>query len=71
MEGMERLFKQKTLEEFAKLLGFDSLSQYAKLVYTTDVSTPEKLAAFEKWEEEDGTKEGLLRLRGEVEAGSE
>jgi hypothetical protein len=58
------------MEEFVKLLGFDSLNQYNKLVFTTDVSTPEKLAAFEKWQEEDGTKEGLLRLRGEVEESS-
>ena len=55
------------MEEFVKLLGFDSLNQYNKLVFTADVSTPEKLAAFEKWQEEDGTKEGLLRLRGETE----
>jgi len=58
-------FKQQVLEEFVRLLGFDSLSQYNKLVFTTDVSTPEKLAAFEKWQEEDGTKTGLLWLRGD------
>lgn len=63
---IDRLFKQKVMEEFVKLLGFDSVTQYNKLVFTTDVSTPEKLAAFEKWQGEDGTKEGLLRLRGEL-----
>jgi hypothetical protein len=67
-EMLESIFRQKTLEEFVKLLGFDSLNQYNKLVFTTDVSTPEKLAALEKWQEEDGTKEGLLRLRGEISA---
>ena len=65
-EMLESIFRQKTLEEFVKLLGFDSLHQYNKLVFTTDVSTPEKLAALEKWQEEDGTKEGLLRLRGQL-----
>jgi hypothetical protein len=65
-EMLESIFRQKTLEEFVKLLGFDSLNQYNKLVFTTDVSTPEKLAALEKWQQEDGTKEGLLRLRGEI-----
>jgi hypothetical protein len=59
-------FKQQVLEEFVKLLGFDSLSQYNRLVFTTDVSTPEKLAAFEKWQDEDGTRAGLLRLRGDT-----
>jgi hypothetical protein len=63
-------FKQQVLEEFVRLLGFDNLSQYNKLVFTTDVSTPEKLAAFEKWQEEDGTKAGLLRLRGDGAAKS-
>ena len=67
---VDSIFRQKTMEEFVKLLGFDSLNQYNILVFTTDVSTPEKLAAFEKWQEEDGTKEGLLRLRGEVEESS-
>lgn len=62
-------FKKKVMEEFVRLLGFDNLSQYNKLVFTTDVSTPEKLAAFEQWQEEDGSKEGLLRLRDEMDKG--
>jgi hypothetical protein len=69
-EMLESIFRQKTLEEFVKLLGFDSLNQYNKLVFTTDVSTPEKLAALEKWQAEDGTKAGLLRLREESSAKS-
>lgn len=50
------------MEAFAKANGFSSSSEMFRLTATADISTPEKLARFKKWQEEDGTKAGLLSL---------
>lgn len=50
------------MEEFVKAMGFDSVKEFHRLVASVDLSTPEKLKAFEDWKENDGTKEGLLAL---------
>lgn len=42
--------------------GFESLQEFYRLVSTVKISTSEKLAAFKKWQTEDGTKAGLLKL---------
>lgn len=45
-----------------KELGFDSQQDFNSRLVSVDVSTPEKMAAFRKWQNDDGTKEGLLKL---------
>ena len=49
-------------EDLVKSFGFDNVSELNKLVATLDISSPKKLALFKKWQEEDGTKDGLLKL---------
>jgi len=50
------------MEDFIKKLGFESFEESLNLVAKVDLSTPEKLESFINWKEEDGTKEGLLKL---------
>lgn len=49
------------MDELAREMGFDSEEELHKLVGGADLSTTEKLEAFLKWKNEDGTKDGLLR----------
>lgn len=50
------------MEELVKSLGFDSLDEFNQMICEIDLSTPEKLSNFKLWQENDGTKEGLLLL---------
>lgn len=52
------------MEAIVKRLGFESEKEFHSLVATADLSTPEKQTAFKKWQAEDGSKEGLLKLSG-------
>ena len=56
-----------SLEEIVIELGFESEKEFHQLVSTTDISTPEKYNAFKSWQYNDGTKEGLLKVRWENE----
>jgi hypothetical protein len=50
------------LEQIVIQNGFASLKEFNHLVASIDLSNLEKLAAFEQWRDNDGTKEGLLKL---------
>lgn len=50
------------LDDFARLNGFEDAKEMNKLVASVDLSTPDKLKAFEDWKQYDGTKETLLQL---------
>lgn len=50
------------MEAIVKQLGFESEKEFHSLVAAADLSTPEKETAFKKWQSEDGSKEGLLKL---------
>lgn len=50
------------MEDLVKEMGFNSLEEYHRLVANVDLSSNEKLNAFNEWKNEDGTKEGLLKL---------
>ena len=50
------------MEEIVKECGFESIKEFNHLVANVDLSTPEKLKAFNFWQENDGSKEGLLKL---------
>ena len=54
--------KEINMEELIKKMGFESVGEFHRLVATTDISSPEKLEAFKRWQEGDGTKDGLLKL---------
>lgn len=45
-----------------KILGFDSLDELSRMVAVLDLSSIAKMEAFERWKDEDGTKEGLAKL---------
>ena len=50
------------MEDFVKKHGFNSLKEFHKLVSNVDISDANKLKAFKKWQYEDGSKKGLLKL---------
>ncbi len=51
------------MEELVKEMGFDNEQEFHKLVSNVDITDPIKMQKFLKWKEEDGTKEGLLKLK--------
>lgn len=53
-----------TFGKLARNAGFESEKEFHSLVASFDISTPERRAIFKKWQEENGTKEGLLKLDG-------
>lgn len=50
---------ESNLNEF----GFKDRIEFITLITSIDISTSEKLKAFQKWQYEDGTKAGLLKLK--------
>lgn len=52
----------ESVDEMAKKLGFEGETELNHLVSAVDLSTPDKIVNFKKWQFEDGTKEGLLKL---------
>ncbi len=51
-----------TFDELARKSGFESEKDFHATVASVDISTFQKYSAFKKWQDEDGTKEGLLKL---------
>jgi len=49
-------------DEFVQALGFDNADQFSIMVANVDISTPDKLAGFKNWQENDGTKDGIEKL---------
>ncbi len=60
-----------TMDELARAMGFAGAAEFHRLVAATDITTQDKLAAFRSWQENDGSKAGLLALRGPVSDPSE
>jgi len=56
------LSPNKEIEELVAQLGFASEKEFFQMVSDADISTPDKLAEFQKWKDEDGTKQGLEKL---------
>lgn len=50
------------MDAMAKQYGFSSRAELDNMVTMVDLSTAEKLQAFNNWRENDGTKAGLVRL---------
>lgn len=43
-------------EDFALSMGFSSFGEMCRMVSSVDISTPDRLARFRAWQEDDGTK---------------
>jgi hypothetical protein len=52
-----------SIDMLAKLNGFSSADDMFHLIASVDLSTLDSQRLFGKWREEDGTKEGLLKLK--------
>lgn len=50
------------MDEFVKEMGFDGELEFNRLVASVDITNADKLAMFTYWKENDGTKEGLLKV---------
>lgn len=50
------------MEEIIKEYGFDSLIEFHSMVANVDLSTPEKIKKFKDWQNNDGSKVGLINL---------
>jgi len=50
------------MEELVKECGFDSLEDFNQLINLADMSTDESIKSFKEWQNEDGSKDGLLTL---------
>ena len=50
------------MEELVKRLGFESAEEFHKLNATPDLSDPKKMRMYLDWKDNDGTKEGLLKV---------
>lgn len=55
------------LEQVSKDLGFASAEEFHRLVASVPFSDPSKIALFKAWQEENGTKAGLLTIFPELE----
>ncbi len=54
----------KIMEEFVKEMGFESEKEFHQMVASVDLTNPTKMKMFLDWKENDGTKEGLLKVIG-------
>ena len=50
------------MKELVKQMGFESIEEFHKLNASADLSDPKKLKIYLDWRENDGTKEGLLKV---------
>lgn len=58
-----RTSKHAIVDAAARAKGFKGARDFHRHISAVDLSTPDKLAAYRKWREEDGTKEGMLKLK--------
>ena len=52
----------KELKELVKEMGFESEKEFHKMVANVDLSDPNKMKKFLEWKENDGTKQGLIKI---------
>ncbi len=51
------------MEEIIKTMGFQNMAEFNRLVASADLSTPQRLLDFKKWQTDDGSKDGLMKLQ--------
>lgn len=54
------------MDELARQMGFLDFKEMSSLIAHVDISTPERLAAFNLWKQSDGSKYGLLCLYASI-----
>jgi len=59
---MSPIMSESDQDLLFKQAGFDSAAEFHRMVASVDLSTPDRFAAFKRWQEEDGTKQGLSLL---------
>jgi hypothetical protein len=57
------VIEDNIIDQLVKKFGFDSEQDFNSLTSTIDLSTPQKIQAFKKWQNEDCTKSGLLKIK--------
>ncbi len=50
------------MEELIKQMGFESMEEFHRLNASIDLSDNKKLKLYLEWKENDGTKDGLLKI---------
>lgn len=50
-------------DKIAQSLGFADAREFFQMVANADISTPEKIEAFRRWQDESGNKSGLETLQ--------
>lgn len=50
------------MEKIVKQYGFKSLKEFNKMIANVDLTSIDKIEAFKDWQNNDGTKKGLLKL---------
>lgn len=50
------------MEEILEQYGFKSIEEFNHLVSSVDITDANTLEAFKNWQENDGTKESLLKI---------
>lgn len=55
------------MEKIVKQYGFDSLKEFNRMVVDVDLTSIDKLKAFRDWQENDGTKNGLLKIQRPIQ----
>ena len=50
------------MDEFVKEMGFENEKDFHSLMACVDISTPTNMQRFLNWKENDGTKDGLLKV---------
>ena len=54
--------KKIEMDEFVKEMGFENEKDFHSLMACVDISTPTNMQRFLNWKENDGTKDGLLKV---------
>jgi hypothetical protein len=49
-------------DDVAQALGFVNAAEFHRIVAAVDLSKPSLMAAFKRWQDDDGTKNGLVQL---------
>lgn len=54
-------------DDIAKALGFANAAEFHRMVASVDIAEPGRAAAFKRWQDEDGSKDGLLSFARTVQ----
>ena len=61
-DHLETIHGYQAFEQELKRLGFESSAEFHRLVASVDLSTNACIIAFRRWQYQDGSKDGLVKL---------